>query len=197
MGWGNRWRILKMQLYLVRHGQTDWNKNGILQGTTDIPLNEEGIKQAAKLAELLQNEKIDFIFSSPLCRAKLTAEMIAEKHELKVIEDKRLKEIDCGEWEGKNSQEIALDPRREQWIKYELNSRVPGGESIFDVGKRVFEFLDEIFSKYSGKNILMVGHQLVNSVIKRRLIGKPEDFLKDFMCKNAEFSKFEIEDMPC
>jgi len=183
-----------MKLFLVRHGQTGWNKNGILQGRTDVPLNDEGIRQAIKLAELLQNEKIDFIFSSPLIRAKLTAEIIAKKHKLEIIEDRRLKEIDLGEWEGQKTEEVLKDPKRELWAKYELNSETPGGESIGEVEKRVFEFLDEIFSKYSEKNILIVGHQLVNAVIKRRLIGKPQDFLKNFMDKNAQISKFERRD---
>ena len=88
------------RLYLVRHGQTDWNLAGKLQGQTDIPLNETGRQQAKQAKKLLGNLSFDAVYSSPLSRAVETAQLISGHSTLQIITDERIKEIAFGQWEG-------------------------------------------------------------------------------------------------
>ena len=90
-----------MEILLTRHGKTEWNALGKVQGKADIKLNEEGIKQAKETSKLLQDEKIDLIISSPLIRAIETARIIAKERNIPIITDESLSERDFGEYEGK------------------------------------------------------------------------------------------------
>ena len=91
-----------MKLYVVRHGETVWNELHKVQGTADIPLAEKGIELAEKTGEALKEVPFDLCITSPLVRARRTAELILEKqpHKVPVIEDKRIQEINFGELEG-------------------------------------------------------------------------------------------------
>lgn len=97
-----------MRLLLTRHGQTDWNVKGKIQGLTDIELNETGIKQAEDTREKLLNENIDVIISSPLKRARKTAEIIAKGRNIPLLIDPRITERCFGKFEGKTAQEFIL-----------------------------------------------------------------------------------------
>ena len=89
-----------MNLYVVRHGQTDWNINHMILGKTDIELNEKGKKQAEEVSKKLEKEKIDLIISSPLKRTKQTAEIINKNKNIPIIYDSRIQERNFGEFEG-------------------------------------------------------------------------------------------------
>ena len=136
----------------IRHGQTDWNKEGRFQGERDIPLNEEGLQQARLLARRFAGESWDYIFSSDLQRAKVTAEMIAEAIGKPVITDKRIREKNCGRLEGLTEQE-----RIERWGPNwrQLDHGMESNESI---RRRGLSFINEITSKYSGSRIIVVSH---------------------------------------
>ena len=95
-----------MKFYIIRHGQTDWNKKGKIQGKTDIELNEEGIEQAREATKKLENCDIDVIISSPLKRARKTAEIINETKNVPIIFKEELEERGFGEFEGKIRKEI-------------------------------------------------------------------------------------------
>ena len=97
-----------MKFYIIRHGQTNWNKEGRIQGKTDIELNEEGIKQAEEAKKILKDYPIDMIVSSPLKRARKTAEIINETRKAPIVLDKALEERGFGEFEGKIRKEIQL-----------------------------------------------------------------------------------------
>jgi broad specificity phosphatase PhoE len=88
------------ELLLVRHGETDWNADGRLQGQTDRPLNDFGRRQAQRLGEQLQGERLVAIYSSDLARARETAEIVGERLGLPVVLDSGLREKDWGNWEG-------------------------------------------------------------------------------------------------
>ncbi|MDE3026572.1 MAG: histidine phosphatase family protein [Acidobacteriota bacterium] len=92
-------------LLLVRHGETDWNAQGRLQGHTDRPLNEYGRRQARRLAEELAAERLDAVYSSDLARARETAEIVGERLSLAVVVDPDLREKDWGSWEGLTGEE--------------------------------------------------------------------------------------------
>lgn len=142
------------EYFFVRHGQTYWNKNGIMHGQYDIPLNYTGIKQARKISEDLKNHKFDICVCSPLSRAKATALTILKHHRnTKILFDDRLKELNKGLLEGKhvNSEKILKTESKEVLSKYKIESKL-------EFFKRVKSCIDEIELKYSGKKILIVAH---------------------------------------
>ncbi|MCI9016927.1 MAG: histidine phosphatase family protein [Clostridia bacterium] len=122
-----------MKLLLTRHGQTDWNVARKIQGTTDIDLNQTGIKQAELTREKLLNEKIDIIISSPLKRARKTAEIINKGRNIPIIIDNEIKERCFGIFEGKTREEFNFE---EIW-NYKLNKKYENLETTGELFKRV------------------------------------------------------------
>lgn len=138
----------------VRHGQTYWNKNGIMHGQYDIPLNYTGIKQAKKISNQLKNEFFDLCLCSPLKRAKSTAFNILLHHKnTKIYYDDRLKELNKGLLEGKHLNSEKLLKNEDYNILKKFNI-----ESKKDFFLRVKDFIDEIEKKYNNKKILIVAH---------------------------------------
>ena len=159
-----------MYLYVVRHGETIWNKENKVQGLTDIPLSEKGIKEAKELREIVRNLNIDVVISSPLIRARKTAEIIIENR-LPVNTDDRIKERDWGFNEGANIDSV---DRHDCWDVI-LNTNVNYVEKIQDFMYRVSSFLEDIKVKYKDKNVLIVTHSAVSRVIHYLLEYIPED----------------------
>jgi len=157
-------------IYIVRHGQTDWNAAHKLQGATDIPLNEAGIKEAHDVAEELKDVKFDVVYCSPLQRAKKTCEIIWDG---KIVFDDRLRERSFGEFEGHNpyNHESHFSDIY-NWVK---DLDIGGGERVSEFEKRVFEFFDEILEKHPNKTILVVCHGGVIRMAKGYFMGKPND----------------------
>lgn len=142
-----------------RHGQTDWNINLLLQGITDIPMNQTGIEQITRARKLLDASQWDHIITSPLDRARKTAEILNEQLALgRIHENELLIERSFGEAEG-----LSYD----QWkLKYGNLDVIPGGESRSELEARSQKLLKELATKYSGKRILAVSHgALIRSVI--------------------------------
>lgn len=159
-----------MNLYVVRHGETIWNVEKKVQGITDIPLTENGIKQAEELQELISTLNIDIVISSPLERARETARILVDS-KLPINTDDRIKERDWGMNEG------ALIDTVDRWDCWDviLNTKVQNIECIQDFMYRVSEFLEEIKIKYKDKNVLVVTHSAVSRVIHYLLGTIPED----------------------
>lgn len=182
-----------MRIIVVRHGETDWNKEGRYQGDLDIPLNERGLRQAERLSQALASERIDIIFSSPLRRALETAKAIAmrQKSPLFVIDE--LKEISFGEWEGLLISEIKTRYRDvyEMWIREPEKVTIPSGESLSMVFSRVKLFLDPVLERYKKETILIAGHGGVNKVIFCALLDLPLSCFWKFRQDNASFSILE------
>jgi 2,3-bisphosphoglycerate-dependent phosphoglycerate mutase len=132
-------------LYLVRHGQTDWNVEKRFQGQTDIPLNDTGREEARKLSDQLKGEVFDAIYSSDLKRATETASLITL---CKPKTDARLRERHFGHWEGKLQAEFYHLPKEDRI----------GFETDEEVLKRAFEALTEITTRHPGQKVLVVTH---------------------------------------
>lgn len=178
-----------MKLYIVRHGQTNWNKLKKVMGRSDEELNEEGIKQAIETKRLLENENIDLIISSPLKRAKRTAEIINENKNTQIIYDDRIIERDFGEFEGLTISEFDID----SFCDYYKNEQYNKAENVQEFFSRIYKFLDEIKEKYKDKNILIVTHGGVSIPIACYFNGIPKDgFLKDLALKNCEVKIYDI-----
>lgn len=152
-----------MKIYSARHGQTDYNLNDLIQGTTDNELNETGIFQAYELAEKVSAKKdIDFIISSPMKRAYQTASVIAEKNRLEIITDERFREWDYGKYEGMHRTASGF---AENKIQFGVRMGTDG-ESVLQLSHRVYSALDDIIKKYPDKNILIVCHGGVCRIIE-------------------------------
>ena len=171
-----------MRIYLVRHGETEWNKVGKLQGQCDVPLNEYGISLAEKTAQGLSDVAFDAAFSSPLSRAKETARIILGKRDIPLILDDRLKEIGFGVMEAADYITARQDTENpiHKFFRTPANYRPPeGGESFDQLYQRTAEFLKEKITSLEGKyeTVLIAGHGAMNRSILNPLAGVPlEDF---------------------
>lgn len=166
-------------IYFVRHGQTEWNKIGKMQGHKDIELNDEGREQAQVVKEKLQGIKFDKVFSSPLIRATETAKIISNQE---ITIDNRLIERFNGELEGKFKKDIKVFPDFN-----DPNDTRFGIESLDSFKSRINDFLDEITKKYKDKNILVVTHAGVCLYVRCYFEGEPNGILYEcYKLKNCE-----------
>ena len=151
------------QLYLVRHGETDFNKQGIVQGRgVNSPLNETGLAQAAALAKRFVVNPVDAIYSSPLRRALQTAQTVAQQVGISEIPtDPGLEEMSWGVFEGQpQSEELAsaFEEMKERWHNGEHDYGVEKGESLRQVQTRGVAAIDRILKQSAGKRVLVVAH---------------------------------------
>lgn len=179
-----------MKIFYIRHGQTDWNLAGKMQGgETEKNLNKTGIEQALQTQKKLENIKYDIIISSPMNRAKQTAKIINEKNNINIVFDERLRERKLGDLEGNKVTE-----KTEKMIwDYNKNYDIPQGENLYDFEKRILEFLEDIKIKYKNKTVLIVAHGGVGKIIKKYLYGIPKsNNLSDVDMKNCEVIEADI-----
>ena len=178
-----------MSVYVVRHGQTDWNKAYLLQGRIDVPLNEVGIEQARNAAKALKDVPLDIIFVSPLLRAKQTADIINEGRSLPIHLESRIQEQYYGRLEGESRKNEEYLVQRRCFFK-----RYPGGESYLDVAARVYSFLNEAKEKYRDKNILLVCHGGMSRVVNTYFEDMGNEEFIAFALDNCEVKKYEFWD---
>ena len=156
-------------LYIMRHGKTDWNNRYKIQGRNDIPLNDEGRKMAEEAAEKYRDIHLDLCYSSPLMRAKETAEIFLRGRDIPLILDDRLVEMCFGIFEGYEhcyqKPDLPINILFKEPEKYK--NQVEGAETFDELFSRTGEFLDEmIYPKLEeGMDILIVGHGAMNSSI--------------------------------
>ena len=185
-----------MKLYVIRHGQTDWNVAGKCQGRTDIELNSTGIEQAKKAKTQLKDYKIDLIICSPLKRARKTAEIINEAIDCKIISDERIIERNCGNIEGTTKEEWPSIVNEDIDIinNYNLNWNKLKVEPIQNVCNRVWNLLDEIEEKYKDKNILLVTHGGTCRAINAYFNGIGENgHVQSAHIKNCEIREYQYK----
>jgi len=146
------------KLLLVRHGETDWNRDGRWQGGSDTRLNDVGREQARALAQQLDGE-IDVLYSSDLARARETAEIVAAKLGLEVRLDPRLRERGFGSWEGLTTTEIEerFAEAHRRWLAGE-GAGADDAEAFEDFSARVEEFLSDVLRLHPGEEVLVVSH---------------------------------------
>jgi len=150
-------------LYIVRHGETEWNVKRLLQGQTDIPLNKTGEIQAEKLAKKLRGAEFAMIFSSDLLRAKRTAEIVALEKKIAVRTTKALRERKFGRFEGKSWEAEEFQSLFDKFLKLSAKQRFKttayeGSESDEELMSRFIPFIRETSVAYPGKNVLVVTH---------------------------------------
>ena len=159
-----------LRIYLARHGETDWNAELRLQGTSDIPLNSKGRQQAAKLAERLKGIHLDAVYCSTLSRSRETATIAHGGAPMKSLAG--LNERNHGKFEGKKVD--GSDPLTEQeWRRQRRDpeDEFDGGESLNQFYERVRATLETIRNQHNSGAILIVGHSLTNQMILRAIFG--------------------------
>lgn len=172
-----------MIIYFIRHGQTDWNIEKKLQGQLNIPLNEKGLAQARLTSEGMKDLPIDCIFSSPLDRSYITAEILRRDRPLEILTDDRLKEIDFGRDNGKCFADALHDPllARYRDFFYEPASYQPidGAESFPGITDRIVSFYREVILPLEGSynTILVSSHSTILHCLILSLTGRSLDKL--------------------
>jgi len=149
------------QIIFLRHGQAKNNTERILAGRTEgVPLTDTGIKQSEYTAELLEHMKISTIYSSPIERAKHTAEIVGKHNSLDISIDDRLTELDMGKFTGMPYDEI-FNSHGNVFMKFyngELEIAHNGVETFSQVKKRILEIVDQVIEKHPDENVLLVTH---------------------------------------
>ena len=160
------------ELILARHGETEWNVEKIFRGRADVALDKVGIAQAELLGRYLTNWKLEAIYSSPLKRALDTATILARYQRMDVQIAEGLIDFDYGKWQSLPEREVKqLYPDLlSQWHNNPHKVRVPGGESLKDVGSRAAAVVDDSLSKYEG-SVALVSHRVVLKVLICYLLG--------------------------
>ena len=160
-------------IYLVRHGQTAWNKEEIFRGRTDVPLDETGLKQAELVGQYFKGMEIQGIYSSSLSRAWQTAQKVAEFHNLGVQPLQGILDMSFGNWEGRPHQEIREYESKtyRQWVETPHLVRLPGGEGLDDVKVRAMTAMEEVILNHPGKTLILVTHRVVNKVLICAILG--------------------------
>jgi len=180
-----------MRLIVTRHGETEENRQGIIQGHLHGILSELGKEQAKKLAERLKEEKIDLILSSDLARASDTAKEIAKFHpEIPFELKKELRERDWGEFSGKRSDDIEYWNKIENGVWRDGLIAEHGGETPEEATKRITNFKNELLQKFSGKKVLVVTH---NSIANLLLCGLVKEYDK-VRLENTSLTIFEFDE---
>lgn len=181
-----------LRLLLVRHGETDWNRQTRFQGKIDVPLNDNGREQARKAAEFLKNVPLDFAFSSPMQRPKETAEIILQSHSNVQLQlQDGLREIAHGLWEGKLEAEIEQEfpGELDRWRTVPAQVQMPEGENLQQVWERAVEAWQTILeSAANPKTGLVVAHDATNKVLLCHILGLAPDHFWNFRQGNGAVS---------
>jgi broad specificity phosphatase PhoE len=158
-----------MQLILIRHGETLWNKEGRVQGISDVELSDVGRSQARSLALSLKDQSLGAIHASPLKRACQTAEIINDFHHLDIQMHRDLMEMDQGDFEGLSFKELMAQEKKflQMWITDPAAVKMPNGESLLELQQRAWRVVEQIVS--GSENALIVSHNFTIAAILCRL----------------------------
>ncbi len=183
-----------VRILLARHGETVFNVEGRWQGQSDSPLTERGLAQARELGRALAQEPIAAVFSSDLGRAMATAREVASLHDLSVITDPRLREIDVGGWTERNGAEIDADypGQRTVWSTAPATMRLPGGEALADIQARALDFFERSMDAYAGQTVVVISHGALNqTILIDALGGSIDDLWLEQRIDNCQLSRLE------
>ena len=187
--------MLQTTFLLVRHGETDWNRNHRMQGSTDIPLNAFGIEQAKLLNPHLRTYTVDTIYVSPLTRARQTAEHAFSHYDNPMKFDSRLQERSFGAFEGMSFDQVILQHPAmrypESWNYPDY--RPPQGESVRDVQQRMVEAARDIAKKHRGDTISIVSHGSALGSLLVGILNLPFSTAMDYRLDNTSLSIIRID----
>lgn len=183
------------KITIIRHGETEWNKKMQLQGFTDSPLTNKGIRQAELLADEIKWRKFDQIISSDLYRAEHTAQIINKNFNLEITKNKGLRERSFGIMEGLTREEIEQQyaDTYNAYIKRKATYEIPEGESLIRFYNRVIRTITSISQQFEGKQILIVAHGGVLDCVIRFIFRLDLNDTRNFTIYNTSVNSFIIE----
>lgn len=184
-------------IFLVRHGEVAGNRGdaSFFVGWSDLPLNEQGQKQARQVGDYLECEKINGVYASDLQRARKTAERIAEKHGLNVETNVALREVNYGKWEGLSEADLHRE-YSQQWSARQndpWNVAAVDGENYAQMWARFFPVWEELLKKHENERFVIVAHNGLLRMLLCYLTGAPFENFKRFHADNGGVSRIEIE----
>jgi 2,3-bisphosphoglycerate-dependent phosphoglycerate mutase len=188
--------MIRTQIIIVRHGQTQWNIRKIRQGHLDSELTDKGVAQARALGQRIARESFTALYSSDLGRALHTARMIAAVTGHEIVTDERLRERHLGVFQGLSGDEIKDKHPEEYRMHRTLGPEyvIPGGESVRQQVARNVDCLDEIALKHPGEKVVVVTHGGVVSGLFRHALNIPLDAPRRFEFVNAGLNVFAYEE---
>ena len=177
-------------IYLIRHGETKWNKEKIFRGRADIPLNTRGKEQARAVGRALSEIGLKAVYTSRLIRARETAEEIARPQGLTPLIEEGLIDIDYGDWEGVSHEEVKEKFERlyDEWKSAPHHVVFPGGEGLGDVRKRASDTIITLAKRHKDETIALVSHRVPNKILLLSVLGLDDfrfwDIEQDAACIN-------------
>ncbi len=186
----------KKELILIRHGETEWNKNKRYQGQEDVDLNDTGREQARRAAEFISGEDVDRVCSSDLSRARDTAAAIARRRQLEIRQYPGLREIDFGHWEGKNYETITEEygDRFKNWLEDPGEVSPPEGEDMYEFMDRVSQAFAEILNEDGDEKIAVVAHGGTLRIYLIHLLGIPLERYTRLYFDNGSITRIDFYD---
>jgi len=183
-----------MKIYLVRHGQTSWNQEERLQGLRDVPLNQTGVRQSQRLAEWYRKTGVRRIVSSPLLRARRTAQVLAEHTGRGPLIDDRLREIDHGPWSGLHLKTIQdrFPDEFATWSFLPEKLRMSSGETLMAVYRRCTQAHLDLIKDNPDHDVLVVSHGVVNALMLCAAIGASLSRIRDYSLHNTALSAITV-----
>lgn len=184
-----------MRLWLIRHGETDFNRERRCQGTSDLDLNETGVKQASAIARYMANISLTAVHSSPLKRAFQTAAAFAEPAGIEIKPEPGLMELDQGVFEGCKMEEMTRSHPDviKDWIANPAETLLPGGESMRQLEKRAWEAILRISKSYPrDATIAAVSHNLAISTILCKVLSMDLNLFRKFRLSPAGLSRIDF-----
>jgi broad specificity phosphatase PhoE len=161
-------------IFLIRHGNTEFNKKKIFRGYFDVPLDDTGIKQAEKTGDFLKDIKFDSIYSSPLARAYKTAEIIKkyQGNDLKVIKEDGFTDMNFGAWEGRGYDEVStIYPEiYKKWLMEPFKMFIPNGETLYNAQNRSWETMKRIIIESTDSVLAIVTHRIITKLLILKML---------------------------
>ena len=181
-----------MRIYVMRHGTTCWNEQGIVQGRSNNRLSKKGVQEVINVAKEHKNTPIDMIFCSPLMRTRQTAKLMNEWHKVKVVFDERLTEIDKGIFTARKKKDFLPEEEYQKKI-LDPECKMETAEQVMD---RTVDFYEDLIANCDKKNVLIVTHagiacRLESLILKKEFVHLDKKDRKNY--KNAEIRQFFVE----
>jgi broad specificity phosphatase PhoE len=182
-----------LTVFLLRHGETAWNKLGRVMGRSQVPLGADGIQQIEKVAPLVAALELDGIYTSPLRRAVQTAKLVAQGTNLPITKSEGLNEIAFGDWTGRHFDDLIDDELYRRFIKSPAKTVLPGGETISDVQGRGLRVINEAAQKVPGGRFLFVSHGDVIRAILSHYMKLPLNEYRRLRVDNGSLSALQTD----
>ena len=187
--------MCEMELIIIRHGETNWNREHVFRGRRDVRLNSTGIAQADATAKALENRVFDAIYTSPLKRSLVTARRIAKPHEMAIREIEGFSDISYGVWEGLSLETVKREYPRfyEKWLKNPGKVKLARGESMKRAWKRVNSSLREVVWTHGTGTVVIVSHRMPIKMMTAYLLHRKRDAIGEVRHDPCGISIFKVK----